>query len=311
MRYISSKDHTLAQKYSLGVPIRKYWFHPIHSFYTNPFSSFVKVAIIWLLSIVSIGAGLYLDISITIEARVEWMWPWMLTAVSVPTLFGLIVHRMGHKRLARLNSAATIVSFFLVTLCNSLFFAQNSLMPPITYIFIGLFLQYVGLIILWAAYNAIAGLSSVLICTDGCLTISRMYRVHAVHWDCVSALWDGRHSAKIVCDDGTKLTISYQWPNGVAARDLIYGKVFRHIRARALSAYEAGEAVAFGKFTVSQLGISNGTRLFPWDSIRECEYREDGVALISNDDSYLDFISFRELPNAVVFVSLLRSPRYE
>jgi Na+/proline symporter len=117
MRYISSKDHTLAQKYSLGVAIRKYWFHPIHSFYTNPFSSFVKVAIIWLLSIVSIGAGLYLDISTTIEAGVECMWSWMLAAVSVPTLFGLTVHRMGHKRLARLNSAATIVSFFLVTLC--------------------------------------------------------------------------------------------------------------------------------------------------------------------------------------------------
>src|SRR6266576_1697367 len=124
MRYISSKDHTLAQKYSLGIPIRKYWFHPTHSFYTNPFSSFVKVAIIWLLSIVGIGVGLYLDISTTIEARVEWMWPWMLTAASVPTLFGLTVHRMGYKRLARLNSAATIVSFFLVTLCNSLFFVQ-------------------------------------------------------------------------------------------------------------------------------------------------------------------------------------------
>jgi len=235
------------------------------------------------------------------------MWPWMLTAIAVPTLFGLIVHRMGYKRLARLNSAATIVSFFLVTLCNSLFFAKNPLILPITYILIGLFLQCVGLIILWVAHNTIVGLSSVLICTDGCLATNRMYRVHAVHWDCVSAFWEGRHNAKIVCDDGTKLTISYQWPNGVAARDLIYGKVFRHIRARALSAYEAGEPVAFGKFTVSQLGISNGTHLFPWDGIRECEYMEDGVALIGNDDSCLDLVSCRVLPNAVVFVSLVNA----
>ena len=307
MRYISSKDHTLAQKYRLGTPIRKYRFHPTHSSYTNPFSPFVKVAIIWLLSTVSIGVGLYLDISTTIEARVEWMWPWMLAAASVPTVLGMIVHRMGHKRLARLNGAATIVSFFLVTLCNSFFFVQNLPMHPIVYILIGLFLQCAGLIILWVIYNAIADLSSVLICTDGCLAISKMYRVHAVHWDGVSAFWDGKYSAKIVCDDGTKLTISYQWPNGVAARDLIYGKVFRHIRARALSAYESGELVAFGKFTVSQLGISNGTRLFPWDGIRECEYMEDGVALIGNDDSCLDLVSSHMLPNAVVFVSLVNA----
>src|SRR6266480_3219738 len=162
MRHFSSKDHTLAQKYSLGIPIRKYWFHPTHSFYTNPFSSFVKVVVIWLLSLVTIGVGLSLDIWTTIEARVEWMWPWMLTAVSVPILFGLTVHRMGYKRLARLNSIATIISFFLVTLCSSLFFVQNSLMLSIAYILIGLFLQYIGLIILWVAYNAIAGLSSVL-----------------------------------------------------------------------------------------------------------------------------------------------------
>src|SRR6266481_591335 len=96
MRYISSKDHTLAQKYSLGTPIRKYWFYPTHSLHTN-FSPFVKAAIIWLLSIVSIGVGLYLDISTTTEARVEWIWPWMLTAIAVPTLFGLIVHRMGYN----------------------------------------------------------------------------------------------------------------------------------------------------------------------------------------------------------------------
>jgi len=307
MRYISSKDHKLAQKYSLGIPIRKHRFHSTHSFYTNTLFPFVKVVIIWLLSIVGIGIGFYLDISTTIESRVEWIWPWILAAVAVPTLFGLIVHRMGYKRLARLNSAASIISFFLVTLGNSILFVQNLSAHPIAEILIGLFLQCLGLITLWIGYNAIAGLSSVLICTDGCLAITRLYRIHTVHWDSVSAFWDGKNSAKIVCDDGTKLTISYQWPNGVAARDLIYGKVFRHIRARALNAFEAGEPVAFGKFTVSQLGISNGTRLFPWDGVRECEYMEDGVALIGNDDSYLDLVSSRMLPNAVVFVSLVNA----
>jgi hypothetical protein len=306
MRYISSKDHTVAQKYSLGIPIRKYRFHAT-DYNTSSLFPFVKVALILLLSILGIGVGLYLDISTTIEAHVEWMWPWMLAAVSVPTLFGLTLHRMGYKRLARFNATATILSFFLVTLCNSFFFAQSLPMHPVVYILIGLFLQCVGLIIFWAQYNAIAGLSSVLICTDGCLAISKMHRIHAVRWDCVTAFWDRKHNAKIVCDDGTKLTISYQWTNGIAARDQISGRVFRHIRARALSAYEAGETVAFGKFTVSQLGISNGKRLFPWDGVRECEYREDGVALIGNDDSYLDLVSSRALPNAVVFVSLVNA----
>src|SRR2546421_412403 len=125
MRYISSKDHVLAQKYRLGTPIRKYRFHPIHSSYMNPFSSFVRVITIWLLSMVSIGAGLYLDISITVEVHVGWMWPWILAAASVPIMFGMIAYRMGYKRLARLNGAATIVSIFLVTLCNSFFFLQN------------------------------------------------------------------------------------------------------------------------------------------------------------------------------------------
>jgi hypothetical protein len=308
MRYIfSPKDLTVAQKYSLGIPIRKYQFRPTYSFYTKSPLLFAKIAIISLLSIVGIGVGLYLDISTTIEARVEWIWLWILIALSVPALFSLIAHRMGDKRLARLNCISTIVSFFCVTFCNILFVAPNSPMHPIVFILIGLFLQCVGTIILGAQYSAIADLSSVLICTDGCLAISRMHLVHAVHWDGVSTFWDEKHSAKIVCDDGTKLTISYQWPNGVAARDLISGKVFRHIRARAMSAYEAGKPVGFGKFTVNQLGISNGTHLFPWDEIRECEYMGDGVALIGNDASYLDLVSSRMLPNAVVFVSLVNA----
>lgn len=180
-------------------------------------------------------------------------------------------------------------------------------MHYISSILVGIFLQLIGLTMVRSGYNAIVGLSSVLICTDGCLAIARTDRIHVVHWDRVTTFWEGRNNAKIICDDGTKLTINYQWPNGIAARDLIYGKVFRHIRARALSTYEAGEPVTFGKFTVSQLGISNGTRLFLWDRVRECEYRENGVALIGNDDSYLDLVSSRVLPNAVVFVSLVNA----
>ncbi len=307
MRSFSSKDHDLAQKYGLGIPIRKYRFHSPHLFYTNTFSPFVNLAGMWLLSTLGIGIGLYLDISTTIKAHVYWLWPWILTGASVPILFGLTVRYMGHKWLARLNYAATILSFFLVTLYNTLFFTQNLSMRYISCILIGLFLQFLGLIILWIGYNAIVGLSSVLICTNGCLAIARTKRIHAVHWDGVTAFWEGRNSAKIICDNGIKLTINYQWQNGVAARDLIYGKIFRHIRARALSAYEAGEPVTFGKFTVSQLGISNGTRLFLWDKVRECEYRENGVALIGNDGSYLDLVPSRMLPNAVVFVSLVNA----
>ncbi len=303
-RNTSSKEHTLAQKHRLGIPIRKYQFHPTHS---NALFPLVKVSIILLLSIMGIGVGLYLDISTTIEACVEWMWPWLVGAICVPTVFGLIVHRMGYKRLAKLNGGATIVSFFLVTLCTSFYFVQNLSMHPIAYILIGIFLQSVGLIILWVKYNAIGGLSSILICTDGCLAISRTYRVYAIHWESVTAFWDRRQKAKIVCANGTKLTISYQWPNGIAARDLIYGKVFRHIQARALSAYEAGEPFGFGKLTVSQQGINTGRRQLLWDDIRECAYMEEGVALIDKDTKWLEFISFWELPNAVVFVSLVNA----
>jgi hypothetical protein len=307
MHYFSSKDRKLAQKYGLGIPIRKYQFHSPHLFYTNTPSPFVKLAGMWLMSVLGIGLGLYLDILTTIKARVYWMWPWILTGALVPILFGLTAHHMGQKRLARLNCAATIVSFFLVTLYNTLFFTKNLSMHYISSILIGIFLQFIGLTMLRSGYHAIVGLSSVLICTDGCLAIARTDKIHAIHWDGVTTFWEGRNSAKIICDDGTKLTINYQWPNGIAARDLIYGKVFRHIRARALSAYEAGEPVTFGKFTVSQLGINNGTHLFLWERIRECEYRENGVALIGNDNSYLDLVSSRVLPNAVVFVSLVNA----
>ena len=305
MRYCSSKDHKLAQEYSLGIPTRKYRFHSTHSYYTKNLSPSVKLAgiwLLWLLSILGIGIGLYLDILTTLKARAYWMWLWVLAAMLVPILFGLVVHRMGHKRLARLNYTATILSFFFTILYSSFFFEKNS-----SIILIGIFLQFLGLIMLLLGYQAIVGLSSVLICTDGCLAITRTQRVHTVRWDGVSTFWERRNSAKIVCENGTQLTISYQWPNGIAVRDLIYGKVFRHIRARAMSAYEAGEPVTFGKFTVSQVGISTSTRLFPWNGVRECEYREDGVALIGNDDRYLDLISFRMLPNAVVFVSLVNA----
>ena len=43
MRYIiSPKDLTVARKYNLGIPIRKYQLHPTHSFYTSSPLLFAK-----------------------------------------------------------------------------------------------------------------------------------------------------------------------------------------------------------------------------------------------------------------------------
>ena len=305
--YLSSKDSQLAQKYGLGTPIKRYQLVPTHF---PLFLSPLRFGLFFLTGLLLCLAGLYIDISITLHYHLLWFWEAILPASCLPAACGIYFAYLGKTRLVVFNTLAAAISFFLVMLYNDIFrfpppgFHLND---PLPHLLSGLFLQGTGWIIIWNCCNAILQPDSLLMCTEGCLTVNRLQRRCIIRWDSVVSLWNYRHGAKIVCNDGTQLLLRYRWTNAQLIRNLIYSKVFRHIRARTMEAYEAGKEVQFGKFTLSQLGISNGNQLFLWDHVYECEYLEDGVALIGRDDRCLDVASLRVLPNVAVFVSLVNA----
>jgi hypothetical protein len=307
MRYISPREHKLAQKYQLGTPTRKYRLGAARSFSSPTLFSLVQTLSAMFLGLLAVCGGLYVAISTTIAYNVGWMWFGLVGAAAFPIAFGCAMQILGKRRLVLFNSVAALLSFFLVMAFHSIFFARLPQNAPLSYLLSGLFLLLVGLSVLWVGYHTLATPSSVLICTDGCLVINRVRRTRAVRWEQVSAIWNSKLSARVVCTDGTRFSIYYQWPNGVVVRDLIYTKTLRHIRSRALVAYETGEQVSFGKYRLSQQGINNGTQNFPWERVRECEYIEDAVALTCMDGTCLDQISLKSLPNAGIFVSLVNS----
>lgn len=307
MRYISPRDHKLAQKYQLGAPTRKYRLSAVRSFSSPSFFSLLQTMSVMFLGLLAICGGLYVDISTTVKYGVGWMWFWLAATASIPLLFGILMRCLGNRRLFLFNAVAALLSFFLVTVLQGVFFAHLPQISPLAYLLSGLFMLFVGLVVIWAGYHTLATPSSILVCTDGCLVLNRVQHVRALRWEQISAVWNSRSGSRVVCEDGTRFSISYRWSNGVAVRDVIYTKALRHIRSRALAAYDVGKQVSFGKYRISQQGISNGEQTFPWGQVRECEYMEDSIALIGNDDAYLDRVSLYSLPNAVIFVSLVNS----
>lgn len=309
MRYISPADQKLAQKYSLGTPIRKYRLGVARSSPSSSFFSGIQALCAMALGMIAVAGGIYVDVSTTISSGAGWMWLYLLPVAATPIVSGFVLRALGHRRLALFNVLAAFLSFFLVTVYNGVFRVPlaGRESDPFTSLLSGLFIFLVGLGLFWIGFHRLSAPHSILICTDGCLVMHRWQRTCMLRWEDITSIWYSKASARIVCSDGTRLTIHYQWPNGTVVRDVIYRKTLRYLRSRALAAYEAGEQVQFGKYSLSQQGISSGGQIFSWEHIRECEYMEEAVALIGNDDTCLDQASLRVLPNAAVFVSLVNS----
>ena len=230
-----------------------------------------------------------------------------LAVASVPLFFGYVMQLMGKKCLVSFNMFAALIVLCVMTLYANISHKGYTSVDPYLYLLDGFFLQTLAIFSLWRCYQALKHPLAMLLCTEGCIVVYQWGRIQTLRWDSVTAVWNTPLSTRFACKNGTKLTITHHWPKAVVAREIICGKVLRHIRLHAMEKFEAGATVPFGSCTLSQRGIFDGVQTFPWDNIYECEYMDNGVALIGKDKSRLAHVSTTNLPNIAVFVALVNS----
>ncbi|GCE17919.1 DUF6585 family protein [Dictyobacter kobayashii] len=304
--HILPQDHLIAKKYNLGVPTRKFRFDSPHYFSSRPFILFAELFVVALLGLFCITCGSILAISATITYSLYNAWLWMMGMASIPMLFGWMMHRRGNRRLFTLNIFCGISSLLLVSLGSYLATIRTMPPDPLAYVFGGLFLSVAGLIIVSVAICFLPLSRSILICTDGCLFINKLQCRRVIRWEQITSMRLGKGFARIVCSNGSSLKLQRTWANSTTVQHIIYGKAFRYLFARARSSYHSGEPVPFGRFTVTWQGIDNGQQLFRWEQLRTCVYIDSGLALISIDDTCLDLTYLSQLPDATVFVELVK-----
>ncbi|GER87123.1 hypothetical protein KDW_12850 [Dictyobacter vulcani] len=204
-----------------------------------------------------------------------------------------------------MNIVCSILSLLLVTL-SGYFINTFPYQDPDAYLFGSLFLMVVGGLMSSLALYFSPFLHSVLICTDGCLFMQTLLPRKVVRWEQIASIRLGKGFACIVCNNGTSMKLRRSWANSSTVQHLIYGKTFRYLFSRARTSYNSGDAVTFGRFTVSWEGINNGQQLFQWEQLRTCVYVDSGLALISVEDTCLDLTYLSQLPDATIFVELIK-----
>lgn len=304
--HILPQDHLLAKKYKLGVPTRKFRFDFPHSFSSRTFILFAELIVVAILGLFCLTCGSILSISATVTYGLYHTWLWILTIIAIPVMTGWMMYQRGNRRLFVLNLLSAIGSLLLVFLGGYLVMIRATPLDPVAYIFAGLFLCVAGLIIIVIAIYFMPLSRSIMICTDGCLFIDKLQRRRIIRWEQITSMRSDKGFARIICSNGSSLKLRSTWANSTTVQHIIYGKAFRHLFARARSSYHSGEPVQFGRFTVTWQGIDNGQQLFRWEQLRTCAYIDSGLALISVDDTCLDVTYLSQLPDATVFVELVK-----
>jgi hypothetical protein len=310
-RSISSKYAKLAQKYRLGIPDKKISFLSSRQLTVPTWLSSIKVLLALFLGFFCSALGLYLIIHTTVVSAIWWTWPWTLATASIPLLFGHFIHVIGKKHLFFLNTLAVILSLCAVTLYTTLSQRGVTSIDPNLYLLDGSFLLVFAAFLFWRCHQALSQPLTLLLCTEGCIVIYQWKRIQVLHWDNVTSVWNTPLSTRYLCKNGKNFTIAHHWPNAIMAREILSGKVLRHIRLQATEMFASGAIIPFGACALSQKGISDGVQMFPWNNIRECEYMDNGVALIGKDTSRLAHFSMTDLPNIAVFVALVNTIAHE
>jgi hypothetical protein len=308
-RLISSKDAELARKYCIGIPDKKISFISSRQLISPAWLSDIKTFLTLLFGFCCCGIGLYLLMHTTMIHDTWSAESWILTLVvaSVPLLFGYVMQLLGKKCLVSFNMFAALIGLCMMTLYTSISHKGSIAIDPSLYLLDGLFLNTLAIFLLWRCYQALKHPLALLLYTEGCIVVYQWRRIQVLRWDSVTSVWNTPLSTRFICKNGVKLTIAHHWPKAIVAREIICGKVLRHIRLNAAEMFASGATVPFGTCTLSQKGIFDGVQTFPWNNIYECEYMDNGVALIGKDRSRLAHVSTTNLPNIAVFVALVNT----
>lgn len=157
----------------------------------------------------------------------------------------------------------------------------------------------------------------VRIFTDG-FTRTLADQTDVVRWDEVAEIWQNvtqtyrgnvrtntTHIYKVRLTDGRKFVFNGQVDKIAGLGSALQQQCAAGMLPRAREAYQAGERVDFGPFSVSRAGIAKGRVTLPWEQVENVELRQ-GVLHIRKKGERRDwaFAMASKIPNLPVLMAL-------
>jgi hypothetical protein len=155
------------------------------------------------------------------------------------------------------------------------------------------------------------------------LISTRGNNVQTFRWDHIQAVWQevvnyyryGRktrttHKYTVQRKDGFRIEFKDQYTNVERLGNTILAETSRIMLPAVIQAYNSGQAVVFGPWTVSMHGLQKGSNLLPWHEVKNVELKQ-GVVAISKQGKLLNWgsMSVKDLPNPLVFLGLIDHAR--
>ncbi|MBN2392790.1 MAG: RHS repeat protein [Anaerolineae bacterium] len=158
----------------------------------------------------------------------------------------------------------------------------------------------------------------VRIFTDG-FTRTMAGQMDVIRWDEVAEIWQNvtqtyrgnvrtntTHIYTVRLTDGRKFVFNGQMDKIAALGSALQQQCASGMLPRAREAYQAGESLVFGPFSVNRAGIAKGRATLPWEQVEQVELRQ-GVLHIRKKGERRDwaFAMASKIPNLPVLMALV------
>lgn len=161
----------------------------------------------------------------------------------------------------------------------------------------------------------------VYVCPSGLLYLHSK-KIDAIRWDQVEAVWRrvvrrssfgvkgaAAHLYTIRRNDGAKFKFDDHLGNVEALGNTIVSETASLLWSRYIAAYQAGQTVTFGRFSLNQQGMSYGKDLLPWQQIKGLTVSRGFIIIqkAGNPSRSLQTVALYVIPNVNVFMALVDS----
>ncbi|MBO0794695.1 MAG: hypothetical protein J2P36_27600 [Ktedonobacteraceae bacterium] len=139
--------------------------------------------------------------------------------------------------------------------------------------------------------------------------------IEAIRWDEIGSVWykviRGTHRSYIDSHlsmlqrrDGSQFQLG-GFPHFQELRDIIEQETTHQLLPEALIAYQQGQQLAFGPFTLDQSGLSYGRKFLPWNELSSLQFSHGSLS-IGKQGSFFAWakVDFGTIPNLRVFQQL-------
>lgn len=114
------------------------------------------------------------------------------------------------------------------------------------------------------------------------------------------------HKYTIRRSDGAQLILNDIFPDVELIGNRIAQEITRCLLPRAITSYNAGQTITFGKLSVNMQGVSNGREMLPWNQIKGINVNR-GIVSVKKEGKILNWstVQVAHVPNIFVFMALV------